>query len=511
MIKNYNSKLGALALAQESKKGFPKGIPEAARPYMEEMGLADQDILPEEPQMQRQNVQEGMNPMMNVEMAYGGSLQKARVGLDGIDPYGKAKRVEGNSTPTKKSNTFSSRYDDVKTYTNTYAKAIPGINEMSNSEAQGAIYDWNLKNNPEGLTEMWDTFGLTNAGKKNKDLYALTNEGVFNEGVTSDADNLASLKEAYVDGMFGARTIDFNNPEEVAIATKELKTKVTPETSSNKSLPPVPRDPAKPWLQDRLSRGNAFIDYMNVDKALPWAPSVNPEQIDPTFYDPTRELAQQSEEANMITQGLSQFSGPQATSVAASQIQGNAAKNAANTLGKYNNMNVGVANQNEAQNAQIDINAQLANAATAKELYDKNTVANQQYANSKSGLRNNLVQAENNLLSNMWKTDTMNQMYPQYNVNPGNGGEMTYDETKGKQLTGQVTETYDEAIIRHRRKGMTLEEAEDAEEREWKRKNRSSQSGSAESQVLSQYAKEGGSIDSIFEMGTSAFPFYGFY
>ena len=32
MIKNYIMKLGALAIAQESKKGFPQGIPEMARP-----------------------------------------------------------------------------------------------------------------------------------------------------------------------------------------------------------------------------------------------------------------------------------------------------------------------------------------------------------------------------------------------------------------------------------------------------------------------------------------------
>ena len=38
MIKNYIMKLGALALAQESKKGFPQGIPEMAKPYMEANG-----------------------------------------------------------------------------------------------------------------------------------------------------------------------------------------------------------------------------------------------------------------------------------------------------------------------------------------------------------------------------------------------------------------------------------------------------------------------------------------
>jgi hypothetical protein len=124
MIKNYNNKLGALALAQESKKGFPQGIPSAARPYMDEMGLRDEDILPEEPQMQRQEMQQGFDPMMGIGMAaYGGTLYKAAIGVETkakaqvIDPYGKAKTNAGNRTPSGKTNEFSSRYDNVNDYT----------------------------------------------------------------------------------------------------------------------------------------------------------------------------------------------------------------------------------------------------------------------------------------------------------------------------------------------------------------------------------------------------------
>jgi len=53
MIRNYTMKLGALALAQESKKGFPQGIPEVARPYMEANGINDEDLIPEIAQQQQ--------------------------------------------------------------------------------------------------------------------------------------------------------------------------------------------------------------------------------------------------------------------------------------------------------------------------------------------------------------------------------------------------------------------------------------------------------------------------
>lgn len=73
MIKKSIYKLGALALAQESKKGFPQGIPVAAKYYMEEAGISEQDVLPnaqpeggEEQQMQGQQapmLQEGQEEM----------------------------------------------------------------------------------------------------------------------------------------------------------------------------------------------------------------------------------------------------------------------------------------------------------------------------------------------------------------------------------------------------------------------------------------------------------------
>ena len=66
MIKNYIMKLGALAIAQESKKGFPQGIPEMARPYMEANGISEEDLMP-------QQEQEGQPEMPEGEMGEGGT------------------------------------------------------------------------------------------------------------------------------------------------------------------------------------------------------------------------------------------------------------------------------------------------------------------------------------------------------------------------------------------------------------------------------------------------------
>lgn len=47
MIKNYIMKLGALALVQESMKGFPQGVPAMAKPYMEANQINEEDLIPE--------------------------------------------------------------------------------------------------------------------------------------------------------------------------------------------------------------------------------------------------------------------------------------------------------------------------------------------------------------------------------------------------------------------------------------------------------------------------------
>ena len=46
MIASYNKKLGALALVQEAKKGFPDGIPKIAMPFLASTGIEPSAVLP---------------------------------------------------------------------------------------------------------------------------------------------------------------------------------------------------------------------------------------------------------------------------------------------------------------------------------------------------------------------------------------------------------------------------------------------------------------------------------
>jgi hypothetical protein len=84
MIKNYNLKLGKLALIQESMKGFPQGVPAMAMPYLESIGQDPAQFAEQQegqPMQGEQPMQEGQPPMA----AYGGENKEMAKRFPGLD------------------------------------------------------------------------------------------------------------------------------------------------------------------------------------------------------------------------------------------------------------------------------------------------------------------------------------------------------------------------------------------------------------------------------------------
>ncbi len=195
--------------------------------------------------------------------------------------------------------------------------------------------------------------------------------------------------------------------------------------------PPPPKD-APWWLQDIIKTAGAAGDMMRIKKHTPWQASPGVYVPQPTFFDPTRQLAANAEQVNIGTQGAGVFAGPQAFNSRFSQIQGQGAQNAANILGQIENQNVQVANQFEGNKAQILNQASLNKANLATQLYDKNVIANQQFDNSKAQARQMLRQSYLDAITNRAQTQALNELYPQYQVDPRTGGFMNF--TKGRDL-----------------------------------------------------------------------------
>ena len=216
------------------------------------------------------------------------------------------------------------------------------------------------------------------------------------------------------------------------------QTEITQPRNADGTCPPceedmdldIPGPPAEWWLQDTIKTTGAFGDLMGVKKYMPWAPAGELQKPRPAFLDPTRELAANAEQANIQTQGMAQFAGPQALSARSASVQGQTAKNAADVLSKYNNANVNIANQFELKGTDIANQESMLKQANAQRLYDQNTVANQQFDNAKLAMRNNLRNYYTNAITNRWQTDALNQMYPNYKVSPGVGGRMDFNPTE---------------------------------------------------------------------------------
>lgn len=252
MIKNYVMKLGYLSIIQEAMKGFPQGMPEAAQPVLETMGYSMEQFIPEPVQQGQQEImaqeesENGMptempdgQPIASMETMYGDDANSQQMPVNppmpmaeygmtlggygmpmypdgGITPYGRATTPEGNVTPTGNRNEFSNVGLPLDQFLSKWEPIIPGIKNMNEGEAQKAIYEWSLKNNPDAIRNMWKTYGLTAQGRGISSLEGLTipdprrrgrYTGAFEDPTLADLQNLTNLEQAYVDRKFGVRQI----------------------------------------------------------------------------------------------------------------------------------------------------------------------------------------------------------------------------------------------------------------------------------------------------------------
>ncbi len=243
MIKNYIMKLGYLSIIQEAMKGFPQGMPEAAKPVLETMGYSMDQFVPEpvkEGQQEIMSQEQSENgiptempngaPIASMETMYGDDANAQQMpvnppmpmaeygmtlgGYDmpmyptgGITPYGAANIAANNITPMGTQNQFTNVGLPLNDFLAKWEPIIPGIKDMNEGQAQKAIYEWSLANNPDAIRQMWKTHGLTAKGRGISDLESLTTSGKFSDATLADAATLQKLQQGYVDNKFGVRQL----------------------------------------------------------------------------------------------------------------------------------------------------------------------------------------------------------------------------------------------------------------------------------------------------------------
>jgi hypothetical protein len=205
----------------------------------------------------------------------------------------------------------------------------------------------------------------------------------------------------------------------------------------------------------------AFGDLMRIKKYNPWMATPGLALPEGTFYDPTRELAANAEQVNIGVQGASTYSGPQSFAATAAALQGQGAANAANIMGRYNNLNVTESNRLGEATANILNQGSQQRAANATQLFDKRTIVNQQFDNSKAMARQNLRQGFIDAITNRANTYNLNTLYPQFAVGPGTGGMVYNVPGSNRDLNDNYKgqETAEEYLNRvHNMKGISDDE-----------------------------------------------------
>jgi len=224
------------------------------------------------------------------------------------------------------------------------------------------------------------------------------------------------------------------------------KTKELADTESEEMTPIDPVEDINPytpnyraasqeapwWKQDVVNTAGALGNYYSINKYQPWKGQMQPYVPDPTFYDPNREIAALQETAGMAEDVMRGTSGSsQSFGARVSDIQGKAAESIANTMGKYNNLNVGVANEFAYKKADLMNTAQLKNLDATQKYIDSVNTVNQNYDNAKREAADELRGAYVSGITNAANAQVLNSLYPNYNIDPASGGKLNF--IRGKE------------------------------------------------------------------------------
>ncbi len=468
MIKNAVMKLGALALAQESKKGFPQGIPEMAKPYMEAMGIPEEDLIPQEKQEQSQTAEQmpqeqeapeqmpdgqpiaqpqemmpqeemmappmamyGMNmggydmPFYNDpnEMDYGGQLPKAVDGRPvntkkvGQEDYGKS------TWETRKDDKGEYKYNKTAGAERTY-KGEKRIEGTGSGGAYGAAAIQSLcdrlmkgatiqqlanegKGNVKGLTNL-----LAHCSKAAEDKFAEKEEAIETDPVTEINEETGEVEQkCYCKDENG------NEVEKPMVDGKCECEKTVTENVQGAIDQPYENDEG--WYpQDVNNLYGALGTMWSRRKGQPWSPRIDMEEPRPRYKDITSEANQLNALANVTSQGLGATAGSGSTD-RANQIanQANLANNVAAMQNRYNNDNVSIFDNFEGQQVGIRNQESLLNQQLADKEYDETELANENFANTRLADKAQALNLYNTGIGNEADRLNTNDMYEDFAIN----------------------------------------------------------------------------------------------
>ena len=384
------------SLIEEILNALNQGAnPEEVIGFLVEQGMPEQEAM----QTVMQLVQSS-NSQTQPTMYKGGELPKAQVGYTfptTFKTFGEPVRVAETDQLTgvetvqssRPGSGFGAQVQDINKFMNTHAWYFGKLSEEEKTKFINEVKSGKESTLVKNFQKAYNNL-LTDEAKKRKlpdaEITKIIEEIGFSDKGPRKLDGkfgaFTSSRPYFNFNVIEDKVDDKDDPKDTPKDKLKDKDVVRPDITDPNIQGVRAPDVAEWTAPDIYNFRGAVRDKQSIKSYFPYADRFSPEFMDPTMYDPSRELAAQAEQANILTQGMGQFVGPQALSARASQVQGQGAKGAADILSKYNNLNVGLANQFDAQNVQLANQAQQYNQAKAQELYDKGVITQQQRDNA---------------------------------------------------------------------------------------------------------------------------------
>jgi len=293
-------------------------------------------------------------------------------------------------------------------------KAV-AIEQLSFSAFDEALKD---PNPDPGLKEMKKLRGYTPLA------FGPGKETGSREGSTiSFADGVATNNTTNEFGAFKLAETPQPQPE----PEDEDGPEVTEEVEEETFQPAYPTPAPSPFLQDVMALKRAGQNYLSINEDMPWNPyaALSPYPIQFGRYSPEGEINALASVANTMGQAAA-FGEAPSRAANLSKFQADTARQVADTLGRYNNLNVTAENQEELANVQQNNEFQKLRATGALDLYDKTALAKQNAINARRKALNDITQAGINMTTNQAKAQVLNELYPNFNIFPEAGGMMAF-------------------------------------------------------------------------------------
>jgi hypothetical protein len=461
MVKNYEKKLGQLAIVQESMKDFPGGVPEVAKKV-----IPEQAAMVEQAIMQQQMGEE--NPELNTDeyteqeeeqYAYGGNLKEYQgaVGSSTISPkmqelqkkypwlqpWLKSKtKAGGISRTTNVPTTYDPSndeniYGDINYWMDMAKQTGQPINSIE--DLQRFSYNTINKSNPDAVTQMWKGYGPTAAsnkqdvdnfangymGRRTAQMLGERPKDPTNQYWICGANGPVEITEQQAAGYDNGSVFFSKDMAEVNCQTTPQK-EIPPGKTENNYTPPNPFNP--PSVPD-IPFGYLQPDVFNMAataavaprKFLPYIPNPTYTPGNVVFEDWRGKAAARQSQYNTSANTLGTYQPSTGLASNLAFLAGQNAEGLGQDIANVDARNVATANTFGAQEQQRADQYNLINTNNAIERWKGNVIANQQYDNSMRKYIADNSKSFANAWNNRMKLAMMNATNPLYNVMPSTG------------------------------------------------------------------------------------------